>query len=255
MNTQLRILLTAAVLAGSAACPARAQEPSVALRSALPSITIKSKTSDVVAPDFVDFTIAVVTEKPTPTAAAAANSDTMRALLATLKELGIEAADTSTASFQVSQLFREETGANGQNSKRVPHGYLASNTLTIRLRDMNKIGRLAGAMIEKGVNKFESIEFGIKDQVQREEELRIKALKQAAARAQAYAEALGVRLGRVLEISPETIEEEAPSGRRYYRPRYFRKSDQEARDPLVIPLEPAPVAIAADVTVVWEIVK
>lgn len=256
MKTHLRILLTAALLAGGAICPARAQEqPGTALRSALPSITIKSKTSDLVAPDFVDFTLAVVTEKPTPTAAAAANSDTMRALLVTLKELGIESADISTASFQVTQLFKEEPAAGGQNSRRVPHGYSASNTLTIHLKDMNKMGRLAGAMIEKGVNKFESIEFGIKDRAQREDDLRIRAMKQAAARAQSYADALGMRLGRVLEISPETIEEQAPSGRYFYRPRSYRKSEDDTRDPLVIPLEPAPVSIAADVTVVWEIVK
>ena len=108
-----------------------------------------------------------------------------------------------------------------------------------------------------GIASFdlESIEFGIKDRPQREEELRIKAMKQAALRAQTYAEALGVRLGRVLEINPETIEDEQSTGRYAFRRRSFVKVDNEARDPLVIPLEPEPVTLSADATVVWEIIK
>lgn len=243
-------------IAGLLATPVAAEDnAATALRSMVPSVTIKTKATDLVKPDFVDFTLAVVTEKPTPIAAAAANSEAIRGLLATLKELGIDANDISTASFQVTQVIAEERSSGGQTVKRVPRGYAASNTLSIRLRDMQHIGALAGAMIEKGVNKFESIEFGIKDRPQREEELRIKAMKQAALRAQTYAEALGVRLGRVLEINPETIEDEQSTGRYAFRRRSFVKVDNEARDPLVIPLEPEPVTLSADATIVWEIIK
>ena len=71
------------------------------------------------------------------------------------------------------------------------------------IREIEKTGRLVRGLVDKGANEIQEITFGVSDVERRLDALRAKAMKDAARRAEVYVDAIGLKLGRALEIAPE----------------------------------------------------
>jgi hypothetical protein len=80
-------------------------------------------------------------------------------------------------------------------------GYEASNVLTVRLTDFAKIGPVIDAGVETGVNNMQGVSFGIVDDTNARLEALRNATREARAKAEAIASALGVQLGDILMVN------------------------------------------------------
>jgi uncharacterized protein len=226
--------------------PARAQEPRMP-----PHIAVPSTATAEVTPDVAVLRLGVSTERRTAAEAASVNARSAQGLIDELAALGVEPRDARTLSVTLTPVYTDERDPNGRGGKRALTGYLARNTLQIRVRDVGKAGAVARALVDKGANVLEGVAFEISDGEARLDDLRAKAIGDAGRRARLYADALGLRLGRVLEISPEaTFYPEGGVADVALR----RAGAAEGSGP-AIPIAPGVQKLQAQARVVWELVQ
>ena len=80
-------------------------------------------------------------------------------------------------------------------------GYQASSTVNVKLRNLKKAGGIIDKAVGVGANRLDSISFGFADPKPLMNSARKSAVTDARERAAIYAEAAGVKLGQVLQIS------------------------------------------------------
>jgi uncharacterized protein YggE len=119
-----------------------------------------------------------------------------------VKELGIDEKSIRTAGVSLSPVYSDFQPRPGQQQPQEPRisGYRASNTIEVRLDDLKKLGPVIDAGVTTGANNVEGVDFQLKDDGPQ----RKAALKQAATdargKAEALADAMGMRLGPVIEV-------------------------------------------------------
>jgi hypothetical protein len=186
----MRQLFAALTLLLLAAAPAAsAQEPPRRL-------VVTGEARVEAAPDLASFTAGVQSEALQAAEALAATGTTMRAVLAALEAEGIAAADVQTSQLSVDPLW-DDPGDGRQPRVR---GYAASNLVTVRVRDVARLGTLIDAAGSAGANRVFGIAFEIAEPRAQLDEARRRAVADARAKAELLAEAAGVALGPVLSI-------------------------------------------------------
>lgn len=84
-------------------------------------------------------------------------------------------------------------------------GYRASNVVAVRTDDLERVGPIIDAGLQAGANRVEGVQFGLaSDESARREALQ-RAADDARRKAEALAEAMGVRLLEVDEINEEGV--------------------------------------------------
>jgi len=86
----------------------------------------------------------------------------------------------------------------GQNGRVT--GYTASNTITVRVEDLTKVGDVVDAATSNGANRIDGIGFGLKNPKSARAESLKDAVADARSKAEAIASAMGVTLGAPLEV-------------------------------------------------------
>jgi uncharacterized protein YggE len=76
--------------------------------------------------------------------------------------------------------------------------------VTVRIRDISKVGDVLDAALEAGANSINSVFFIVNDPSTAQDEARTLAVKDAMAKAQTLATAAGVQVGRTVSISDFT---------------------------------------------------
>lgn len=190
-------------MGGLLACaPAAAQHavppPPAAVQQEPPgTIQVTGQAFQSVPADRVQISFAVETEAPTAGAATTANAAQMEAVVRTVRALEIDGLELETFGYSLRPEY--EVSRDGSGTRRIS-GYRAQNTLGVRVNDVDATGRILDAAIEAGANRVANISFEASDT--RGE--RLDALRQAVVNAReqatAIAEAMGVTLGRILEI-------------------------------------------------------
>ena len=241
MSFELRRLAVCAVfsmivLAAGTACAAGADP-------APRTVTMSGQGIAKAAPDQAQFSTGVITQGNTAALALAANSRAMNAVFATLKRLSIADKDIQTSNFSLSPQYQVyKPGTNGP--QRIV-GYQVSNNVNVTVEDLDRTGAVLDALVSSGSNQIDNIGFSIRDTSTLLKQARAAAVKDAVDRAQTYAKAAGVALGRILSIQESSN----------YQPRpMFR-----AMAMMALPdANPPPIAggeesVSAEVTITWEI--
>ena len=207
MKTHLPHKVTAAVLAaallltGTLFGGAWLQTPAVQAQDATPSsprtITVVGEGVVNIGPNVARTNIGVEVVRPTVEEAAAENSQIVDGLLATLTELGIPGEDIQTSGFNV---YAERYGAGTPASEEEVQ-YRVSNTVTVIIRDLDKVGEVLDASIKAGANNIFGVEFLLDDATAVRSEARKVAVENARATAEELAALNGVQVGKVLSIS------------------------------------------------------
>ena len=123
-------------------------------------------------------------------AAQAANTRKIEAIVGALADLGVAAKDTQTRNLSLQKL---DYGPNkGQ--------YQASNVLAVRMRDAPRAGEAVTRATEAGANVLAGPSLRIADPEKANRGAYIAAYRAARTRAEAYAEAAGMKIARVLAI-------------------------------------------------------
>ena len=149
-------------------------------------------------PNIADIQLGV--EAITDDAAQAISESTskMQAVLDAIRALGIEDKDIQTVNYNmwVEQIYNQETG--------VPTGqmrYHVTNQINVRLDDLTLTGKLLENALAAGANNVGSITFGVSDPTELQKQARATAVQNARAKAEELAAGLGVRVGKVRQVS------------------------------------------------------
>jgi len=192
------MLLTAVLLA--AALPAGAQDmppaPPAALLTQGTMLNVVAEGRSTRVPDVAVIRAGVVINAPTASAALSQNSVQMSKVLAALKAAGVAERDVQTERVSLQPQYRYENNQPPQLT-----GYQASNTVSVRFRDIARSGAILDALVNQGANSIEGPNFLIDQPEAAMDEARIDAVKRARARAELYAQAAGLRVDRILSIS------------------------------------------------------
>lgn len=151
------------------------------------------------APDRVTVMAGVVTRSPQAEAALRDNAQRMERVRAALRRLEIQDRDIQTGTISLHQDY--ERPPQPMAGRPQPSGYVASNQLTIRFRDIANAGRIIDALVAEGVNNVQGPMFGLSNQAAALDEARTRALTVARARAELYARTLGTRVRRIVSVS------------------------------------------------------
>lgn len=159
-------------------------------------ITVVGEGKTNAAPDTATVQIGVQTEAPTAREALTANNTQMAALIAKLKELGVADRDLQTSNLSIWPRY--------DNRGRQIEAYQVTNTVSVKIRNIADAGNLLDQVVDAGANNISGITFLIDDPSALQKSARDAAIADARQRAEAMAQAAGVTLGQVLQIS-ETI--------------------------------------------------
>ncbi|MEX2608990.1 MAG: SIMPL domain-containing protein [Gemmatimonadota bacterium] len=234
------LLATALLLAPAAATAQQAEAPR--------TVSVNATATVERAPDEAVLNVAVVTEAETAGQAASANADRMAAVVATLRELGLENRDIRTTSYNLSPRYARTQPREGQTAPMIV-GYTATNNVSITVDSIPRVGPVIDAVVRDGANRVDGIFFRISEP----EPLHMEAVRRAVARARAEAEVLasaaGERLGRVLTIT--TSGYTAPPPRPMYNMDMVRMESAQAAP---TPIEGGEQSVSASVSMVFELV-
>lgn len=187
------MLLMPAVLA--AATPAMAQTaPTFLPDGALLDVSAEGRTARV--PDVATIRAGVVTQGQTAAAALSENATRMARVLAALKQAGVAARDIRTASVALNPQYRYTEG-----QPPAVTGYQASNSVSIRFRDVAKSGAILDALVAQGANQIDGPTLSLDKPDAALDEARTDAVKIARSRAELYAKAAGMSVVRIVTIS------------------------------------------------------
>ena len=150
-----------------------------------PSIRVTGEATITAKPDQAQIDIGVVTQAQNAQEAATRNAQKVDAVITGLRTAMGAGADIKTVSYSLTPNYRyPERG--GQPTIT---GYTASNTIQIKTGDLTQVGKIIDIGTQSGANNIQSLRFMLKD----EQASRAQALREAAIKARAKADALASR--------------------------------------------------------------
>jgi hypothetical protein len=161
-----------------------------------PNIAVSATGAASAAPDMATVSLGVSRDARTASQAMDAVALAAEAVLADIETAGIAARDVQTSSLNLNPVW-------DHSNSRPPQirGYNASTMLTVRVRELDGLGGLLDSVVGEGANTLNGLTFGFADRAPLETAARTDAVVQARAMAETLAEAAGVTLGPVLNIS------------------------------------------------------
>ena len=141
-------------------------------------------------PDQAMFTAGLENIAPTPEAASARANEAVARIVAALKDQGVVEKDVQTSSLSISRV------GYGKDRGR----FQASNTVTVKVRQVDKTGAAIAAATGAGANVLSGPNLSVADPEAATLSAHGLAYKAARAKADAYAAAAGMRVARVVAI-------------------------------------------------------
>ncbi len=168
-----------------------------------PSVSVIGEASMRISPDQVVFTFEVVTAGKELSAAKSTNDERSAKTLTAAKAFKIDSQDVQTDSLTISPQY---TGSKDPRGEHVLIGYEVTKRIFVTLKDLDKIDSFLTKVIEAGVNRVVSISIENSQMQKFQEQVRAMAVKNAQAKAKAYAEQLGQTIGKAYVIREESAD-------------------------------------------------
>jgi uncharacterized protein YggE len=164
------------------------------------TISVSGEGKVFAAPDLATIQTGVVTQGETAQDALRQNNEAMKKLMQVLKQHHVADKDVQTTSFNVSPIYkRDERGRMLQEIT----GYRVQNQLRVQVRKLADLGEVLDALVKAGSNQVSGISFGVGDATGILNQARSKAIRDARSRAEVYAQAGGVSVGAIRQISEQ----------------------------------------------------
>jgi uncharacterized protein YggE len=148
-------------------------------------------------PDVAVLQLGVSVLKPSVAEAREEAASAMQDVLDSMKDAGVEEKDIQTTLFSVQAEY------DYRDDRQELRGFRVTNTVTAKLRDIDKTGEVLDEAVKAGGDLVEvqSVNFTIDDPEELREEARGEAVEDARQKAETLAELAGVKLGKPLSIS------------------------------------------------------
>lgn len=161
-------------------------------------ISVSGEGTVAAEPDMATVTVGVTTQEREAADALAANNLAMAALVDVLDGFDIAERDRRSSGFTINPRYERRDNGSGPLSITA---YVVSNQMTIRYRDIDRVGQLLDAVVKSGGNSIGSLSFGNTDEAKLRDQARQLAVENAGHRASLYAGAAGGKVGRIVSIS------------------------------------------------------
>lgn len=223
------------------------------------SLSVSGSYSVKVSPDIAYITVGIDTFAINPKDAQKENKVKMDSVFKKLVELDIEDKDIQTINYSINPRYEwkdvEEKNAEGmviRKNERILIGYDVNNTVRVTVRDLAKTGNVIDVTVEEGVNKANSIAFGISDAVKNEKYLEALkgAVENAKAKADTIASVYSIDLGAPFAISEGSSYIPSPIYRNYDYG--LSKAAVAFDESISTPVSAGEMEISANVSVVYK---
>ena len=122
------------------------------------------------------------------------NAEAMTEVMRKIASFGITKDAIKTTAIDLQMEF------DYNNGKQAPRGYVARNTVEVRVDDLSKLGDVLDAVVSSGATMIHGLRFDVKQRRQIEGEALQAAVKDAMAKSQAIASGAGRGLDRIVRI-------------------------------------------------------
>jgi uncharacterized protein len=192
-------------------------------------------------PDRAQIAFSVETENPDVKTAQQANADQMTKVMDALHAAGIPKDALKTTGYNIYPVYDNTKTIFDQKIKT----YHVTNTITVTLHDVSKVGEIIDVGVAAGVNQVSSIQFMLSDE--QAQVLRTEALKEAVVRARSDAGTVAGALGVNITGSKNV---EINQG---YMPVVFSNYDMaaSAKSAAPTPIQPGDITVTATVTITY----
>jgi uncharacterized protein len=197
--TTLLIAATAVAASISISLTAKAQQP-VLGQLPPPLVSVSGVGEIKVVPDQVMLRIGVESRAEKLEDAKRDNDAKMKAMLAVLKQKGIEAKDVQTDYLNIQPQYPMDAPGN---VRLQPIGYSVRRNATVLLRKIDKFDEVLSTLITSGSNTVDDIDFRTSKLEEYRQQARLKAIQQAKEKATTLVGAVGSKLGRAYTINEE----------------------------------------------------
>lgn len=206
-----------------------ASPPASAADAQTNTVTVLGRGEVTHKPDIARATVGIEVSAPTVVEASRSAAQRMTELIAALKKTGIADKDIQTSNYSINfeRVYPQPQPAPMALPALAPAGkstpaakgaavasppappppaepaglYRVSNTVSITVRELDKVGSVLDAAVAAGANSVWGISFGLDKPEALEPEARAKAVADARARAESLAKLAGRTLGDVVSVS------------------------------------------------------
>lgn len=184
--------------------------------SSFRSFSVSAEGKVVTIPDVAQFTFGVKTEGGKNIGdLQRENAEKVNKTIEFIKSNGVDTKDIKTTNYNLEPRYQYYDCSRPESSVTPcppPDivGYTITQTISVKIRDFNKIGDILAGVIKNGANEVSALSFAIDDPTKIQDQARNEAIAKAKEKATAVAKAGGFHLGRLLSI------EEG------YTPRYYQ---------------------------------
>ena len=181
---------------------AKPQQPTVIVNNDMEkdthTIAVNGFGEVIAVPDFSTITINVVGNSETAEEAAAKCEKLTEQVKQIATEQGVQTANLSAAGVTLSSNQRESDGAIT--------GYVARDTITITLKDVNKVNAVLSPIIDAHITESYEATYSLLDASSAYNGALAAAMQDAQEKAKAIAEGGGVALGAIVSVSETPVE-------------------------------------------------
>jgi len=194
----MRTILLSALMLGAAMVPvaAVAQQASITQSVAGTRLDVSASGEVTRVPDLAIISAGVVTKAATAGSALQQAATRMQRVRSALKAAGVEDRDIQTSNISLNPEYRYVNNEPPQLT-----GYSASNTVTVRFRDIANAGKILDALVKEGANQLNGPTLTIDKPEAALDEARAQAIAKGRARAELYARSMGLRVVRIVAVT------------------------------------------------------
>ncbi len=169
------------------------------------TISVQGEGEVYAVPDVGQFSFSVTEKGNNAEEAQSRSAEKTNKILATLKELEIEEKDIKTENYNLYPIYRYETGSCLTNnyycpSKQILDGFEVSQTIVVKVRDLDKAGNVLAKVGEGEVSNISNLNFVVDDIEVSKKEAREKAIAKAKENARDLEKVLGVKFEKMVDF-------------------------------------------------------
>jgi hypothetical protein len=193
--------LSVLVMALSLSAVAAAQEPRIPV---LPTVVTTGEGVVQAVPDRAWVTITAESRASNPREAQRRNAEAMAPVQEKLRAAGLPADAIRTVGYDLQQEW------DYVQNRRVSRGYVARNTMDVRIDDITRVGELLELAVSAGATSVSGIRFDLKDRGKLERDALRLAVADARARADAVAAGANGRVASIIKVEEHGVVSRPP---------------------------------------------
>lgn len=163
-----------------------------------PTLAVTGEGSVEIEPDRAIVRLGVVEEAKTAKEAMGAVNEKLTSARDAIEDLDIRGTQLTTSELSIQPVYESRDNRRSWDSREIV-AYRASNTLSVRVDDIERVGEAIDASVKAGVNQMQGLIFTSRDPFEAETMALAEATKRARKKANVMAGAMGATIAGVIE--------------------------------------------------------